>query len=256
MRLYFPVSDPYNTNMRIDFIAYSSRALVIGVLSLTVAVAGPCSAAEVPRELPKGVWVNTQAGTGTNRVVIQVGSEMVVVDRGETEQPRPDPRFSLETGAIAPTAEGGSATELRPRSRGVSDSTSSSTIMFESGFTLGAAGRELVFFDLGRNVTASDAALWLPDERVLITGLLCATDRVGATAATDSSAWISTLETLIDLEPVVVIPGRGQPGGTELLQAQIERVSALRRSIEDGLLAGRTAEEIISSIDSPWLMGW
>ncbi len=242
--------------MRFNCIDSFARSLAIGGLVLSAATVGPAVSAEETASLPNGIWVGTRIETSSNTVVIEIGPDRVEVDRGRVVQPRPDPRYRLETGAVVPMVGVGSATELRPRSRGETDSSSVSTIVFESGFTVKAAGREVVFYDLGRNVTASDAVVWFPAERLLITGALCSRSRVEATAATDLSAWLSTLEVLRDLEPVLVIPGNGEPGGPELIQAQSERITALRRSIDDQLLAGTSAEAIMGGMNEDWFIAW
>ena len=235
------------------------RPVLLQTIFALAFVAAPGSSAvfaDEPVLLPGGIWVGTRIEADSNAVVIDVGPERVEVDRGRVVQPRPDPRYRIETGALVPMVEVGSATELRPRSRSEADSSSRSAIVFESGFTVKAGGREVVFYDFGRNVTASDAVIWLPVERVLITGALCSRSRVEATAATDLSAWLATLEILGDLDPVLVIPGDGKPGGPELIQAQIDRVTALGRSIEDALLSGSSAEEIIGAMDDAWFVAW
>jgi D-2-hydroxyacid dehydrogenase (NADP+) len=93
-------------------------------------------------------------------------------------------------------------------------------------------------------------------ERILITGALCSRSRLEATAATDLSAWLATLEVLRDLEPALVVPGNGEPGGPELIEAQIDRIVSLRRLIEDALLAGSSAEDIIRGMKVAWFIAW
>jgi len=242
--------------MRSNFIMRPVLSQAIFVLAFIAVTGGSAISAEEPARLPDGIWVGTRIETDSNAVAIDVGPERVEVDRGMVVQPRPDPRFRIETGALVPMVQVGSATELRPRTRGEADLSSRSTVLFESGFTVKAAGREVVFYDFGRNVTASDVAIWLPVERVLITGALCSRSRVEATAATDLSAWLATLEVLRDLEPALVIPGNGEPGGPELIQNQIDRAAALRRSIEDDLLAGSSAEKIMVGMNEAWFIAW
>ncbi len=242
--------------MRFNCIIRSTRFQLIVAVAVVAVTVGPGASAEEPAQLPNGIWVGTRIETNSNTVVIEVGPDRVEVDRGRVVQPRPDPRYRIETGAVVPMEGVGSASELRPRSREETSSSSASTIVFDSGFTVKAAGREVVLYDLGRNVTASDAVIWLPVERILITGALCSRSRIEATAATDLSAWLATLEVLRDLEPALVVPGNGEPGGPELIEAQIDRVVSLRRLIEDALLAGSSAEDIIRGMNVAWFIAW
>lgn len=254
--LYKTPPDPYNRIMRFNCIPRTVWSPVLGVLMILTATVCPVFSAEETIGLPGGIWVGTRIETDSNAVVIEVGATRIEVDRGRPVDTRPGPRYRIETGAVVPLIGVSSATELRPRSRGESPSSAASTIVFDSGFTVTAAGREAVFHDLGRNVTASDAVIWLPVERILITGALCSRARVEATPATDLSAWVETLEVLRDLEPALVIPGNGAPGGPELIEAQIDRVTALGRSIEDALLEGSSAQDIISGMNEAWFIAW
>ena len=92
----------------------------------------------------------------------------------------------------------------------------------------------VVLFDLGRCATAGDAAVWLPKERLLITGRLSSAGRVEATMDTDLVSWFDALERLQGLGPKIVIPGHGKPGGAEVLRDQVERLSTLQEEVEKG----------------------
>ena len=140
----------------------------------------------------------------------------------------------------------GAPIELWPRERPRDETAGAqAVVVFNSRFTLAAADREVVLFDLGRCATAGDAAVWLPAERALITGRIASRGRVEATLNTDLVSWIAALERLRGLDPAIVVPGRGNPGGDEILRHQVERLKELRDVVEDGLLSGRSAAEII-----------
>jgi phosphoglycerate dehydrogenase-like enzyme len=166
------------------------------------------------------------------------------------------PRYRLATDASSGLGKS-DAIELWPenRPREVS-SASQAAVVFSSGFTLTAAGREVVLFDLGRCATAGDAAVWLPKERLLITGRLTGAGRVEATMGTDLVSWFNALERLRGLGPEIVIPGHGSPGGTEILGDQIDRLNELQQGIESGLLSGKSAEGIIESTTLSWFAEW
>lgn len=60
--------------------------------------------------------------------------------------------------------------------------------------------------------TAADTAVWLPKDRVLLTGDICF---IGVTPLAVNgliSGWIAALDTLIALKPDVVVPGHGSVG--------------------------------------------
>ena len=214
------------------------------------------SAVTVEHEIPAGVTVSVDEATGRNRVTIQVGADLFAVNSLQGSPIDQAPRFRLTTDALAETTTD-AAIELWPESRPrIETAASSAAVVFSSGFTLTASDREVVLFDLGRCSTAGDVAVWLPKERTLITGRVTSTDRVEATTDTDLVSWIDALERLQGLGPKVVIPGHGQPGGAELLSHQIDRLNALRETVEGGLLSGSTAEEITQGTTLDWFVEW
>ncbi len=210
----------------------------------------------VEHGIPTGATVSVDEATGRNRVTIQVGADLLAVNYLRASQTEPAPRYRLTTDAVADT-QTGTAIELWPESRPRTDVAAlSAAVVFSSGFTLTASDREVVFFDLGRCATAGDAAVWLPKERILITGRVTSADRVEATMDTDLVSWINALERLHGLGPEVVIPGHGHSGGAELLKSQIDRLNALRETVESGLLAGSSANEITQSATMDWFVEW
>ena len=211
------------------------------------------SSAKTPT--PSGVAVSVDQTTGRNTVSIEIGKDVLVVDSHFGSPPDRIPRYQLATDALSGTSTD-SSIELWPESRPRGKSAAHAAVIFGSGFTLTAADREVVLFDLGRCATAGDAAVWLPNERILITGRITSADRVEATTDSDLVAWIETLERLRGLGPLVVIPGYGNSGGAELLDAQIDRLNALREEVEHGLLAGRSAVAIAEGSTLPWFVSW
>jgi len=211
---------------------------------------------EHPVMLLDGVWFETRADTGTNLVTLQVGDDLLEVDRGEMATTRSDPTFFIETGSGSPGLLSSSAIHLAPASRMRNNEGTASTIAFESGFSLAGGGREVVFLDLGRAAGAADAVVWLPQEKVLVTGRLCSVGPVDLSIESDTAAWVEALERLRDLEPEWVIPWRGLPGGADLIENQIQRLSGLRTAVHDGLISGRTVDALAVETDAPWFAVW
>jgi phosphoglycerate dehydrogenase-like enzyme/glyoxylase-like metal-dependent hydrolase (beta-lactamase superfamily II) len=200
--------------------------------------------------------VSVDEATGRNQVTVQAGADVLAVNASTTPAAVRPPRYRLTTDALGDIA-GDSAIELRPQSRTREESASAHTaVVFSSGFTIAAPDREVVLFDLGRCATAGDAAVWLPKERVLITGRVTSAHRVEATNDTDLASWINALERLRGLGPGVVVPGHGSPGGAELLTDQIDRLNEIRGVVEDGLLAGKDAAAIADGSVPPWFATW
>jgi phosphoglycerate dehydrogenase-like enzyme len=239
-----------------------ARTAAIVVLLLSIGDAPVAATESAAPELPSGIAVDGKNDSGWNQTWIMVGGDLLVVDPAGAKSPfAATPRFRLATGARRGTGEEskkvGAAIELLPASRGRDDADAeNAAIIFESGFTLSSPAREVVFFDLRRGATASDAAIWLPDDRVLVTGRLCSSGSVEANGDSDTARWMGTLERLRGLEPKVVVPARGVPGGVEILTAQIERLGAIRGHVEAGLLAGSSKEAVVSTFADPWFGKW
>jgi cyclase len=58
----------------------------------------------------------------------------------------------------------------------------------------------------------------LPEQRVLFTGDLVFNGGTPFSISGSPSGWLTTLEELVALDPLVVVPGHGEPGGLEILE--------------------------------------
>ncbi len=209
-------------------------------------------------QLRPGVIVDFGDGAEPNRVWINFGHTVLAIDteRAATTVDA-KPGFVVATGAETIPAPADSSTLLWPGSRPETGaSASESTIVVESGFTLKSTGREIIFFDFGRAASAGDLAVWLPRERVLITGRLCTHAGMAVSESSDTDAWLEVLDRLLDLDPELVIPFTGKPGGIELLAQQRDRLQGLRTHISDALLAGRSAQDAAAGFSATWFENW
>jgi glyoxylase-like metal-dependent hydrolase (beta-lactamase superfamily II) len=72
------------------------------------------------------------------------------------------------------------------------------------------AGTQLVMFPSGDSHSPGDLLLWLPQEKVLLSGDVVYSDRMPSTHASNLPQWISMLGELEKMQPVVVVPGHGK----------------------------------------------
>jgi phosphoglycerate dehydrogenase-like enzyme len=223
----------------------------------SVAVFGPVIAGATDADLlPEGIAVSVDDVTGRNSTTIRIGADVLAIDLEHGSTSGQPPRYRLVTAALG-GAESGASIVLWPRKRPREDTaTEQAVVVFSSGFTLAGADREVVLFDLGRCATAGDVAVWLPKERLLITGRIASRGRVEATLETDLVSWIDALERLRGLDPTIVVPGHGHPGGAAVLSDQVGRLKALRDVVESGLLSGKPAAEIIDTTTMEWFLRW
>jgi len=236
----------------------SIRRVIVLAVVLSSALWGIADEPEGIR-LPDGVAVREIAGW--NRVWIRIGGDVLGVDAGGGASPDGvAPRYRVSTGAAGPAISAGTftgtAVELRPLSRRSDDEADHAAVEFDSGFTLSAGDDEVVLFDLGRSATSSDAAVWLPRHRVLIAGAVCTSRTMAVGRDSSVAEWRRTLDRLRDLQPDIVIPGRGPVGGAELIAAQSDRIAAVADHATDGLLAGDAPGDVVASFAAPWFDEW
>lgn len=100
---------------------------------------------------------------------------------------------------------------------------------FGDRLDLKLGGREIQVLHYGRAVTPGDAFLYLPKERILVSGDLLI-DPVPFALSSYPSGWLRTLEKLDALDTAVIIPGHGDPSRDKaLLHNTIEVLRVLLR---------------------------
>ncbi|MFH1104461.1 MAG: MBL fold metallo-hydrolase [Actinomycetota bacterium] len=97
-------------------------------------------------------------------------------------------------------------------------------------------GRDLQVITYGGGHTDSDTFVWMPAERLLVSGDLCWTRIHPRIHDGHPAAWAAILDRVLDLNPVTVIPGHGSPAGSEvpaalapyfrLVDAMVDKVRA------------------------------
>jgi len=123
------------------------------------------------------------------------------------------------------------------------------TMTFKGAMTIWMGNREVRLLQLGRGHTKGDTVVWLPAEKVLFSGDLV---EYGATPYTGDAYlndWPQTLERVAALNPVALVPGRGDALTTpETCQQAIAGTRAFLKSmfesVKQGRAEGRSLHEI------------
>jgi cyclase len=84
----------------------------------------------------------------------------------------------------------------------------SATLSFEQGFTVDIGGREVQVKYLGRGNTEGDAVVYLPKEKILVTGDLVVSPIPYVTDGYPTE-WVKTLQRLSELDATKIVPGHG-----------------------------------------------
>jgi phosphoglycerate dehydrogenase-like enzyme len=231
--------------------------LLLVTASCAFADQKPAADHEASLALPVGVAVTVERATERNAVWIDIAGDVLAVDAPSSNvSGERSARYALSTAADDRTVPS-DAVLVWPASRaGHATAAGRPTMVVPSGFALGSGGRRAVVLDLGRRASAADAVVWLPEERLLVTGNLCTRGRIQASGQSDTAAWLEALSRLQDLEPLHVVPGTGAPGGAELIEDQISRLRELRELAKNALLRGLSPSDLASAIESPWFATW
>jgi glyoxylase-like metal-dependent hydrolase (beta-lactamase superfamily II) len=115
--------------------------------------------------------------------------------------------------------------------------------------TLWMGKTEVRLMQLGRGHTKGDTVVWLPDERVLFSGDLV---EYGATPYTGDAYlrdWPRTLDNVAALDPVALVPGRGDalttPGSVrDGIQDTRDFLSKMYHSVSEGRAAGKDLQDV------------
>jgi cyclase len=122
------------------------------------------------------------------------------------------------------------------------------TLTFGDTLTLFHGGRELRFFRLPGH-TAGDVAVFLPAEKILLTGDLLAYP-VPFCADSHPSAWISSLEALSRLDAKIIVPGHGQAQpDSSFLQLVLDSFRSIHQQVRDALHRGLTLKETQKAVN-------
>ncbi len=123
------------------------------------------------------------------------------------------------------------------------------TITFKGEMTVWMGKREVRLMQLGRGHSKGDTVIWLPQEKVLFSGDLV---EYGATPYTGDAYlndWPQTLDRLAALEPVALVPGRGDALTTpqsclEAIEGTKSFLHDMFESVKQGRKAGKSLKEV------------
>src|SRR6478752_8375191 len=118
------------------------------------------------------------------------------------------------------------------------------TITFNRKMTLWLGELEVQLLQLGRGHTKGDTVVWLPQDRVLLSGDLVEFDATPYAGDAYFKDWPQTLENVAALKPLALVPGRGPAlkgeGHVDAgLQATGGFIADVRASVEAGVAAGK-----------------
>jgi glyoxylase-like metal-dependent hydrolase (beta-lactamase superfamily II) len=116
-------------------------------------------------------------------------------------------------------------------------------LTFTDSLTIHLGSRRIQVLHYDRAITPGDAFLYLPDERIVISGDLLVNP---ITFALDCypSGWLHTLERIDSLDPAIIVPGHGEPWHDKtMLETNIALLSELIRVGREAKAKGLDVEQ-------------
>jgi cyclase len=122
-------------------------------------------------------------------------------------------------------------------------------VTFSESMTILMGGREIQVLH-AQAITTGDTYLYLPKEKVLITGDILLSPYPFAIGGTYPAEWLKTLEKFAALEPNVIILGHGDPEtNTNFLRGNIALFQQLIQQVKAAKAKGMTAEQTTEALD-------
>ncbi len=123
------------------------------------------------------------------------------------------------------------------------------TMVFNQKMTLWMGKLEVQLLQLGRGHTKGDTVVWLPQDRVLLSGDLVEFDATPYAGDAYFKDWPQTLKNVAALKPTALVPGRGpallgEKQVAEGLEATGNFIADVRDSVEAGVAAGKDLKAI------------
>jgi glyoxylase-like metal-dependent hydrolase (beta-lactamase superfamily II)/ketosteroid isomerase-like protein len=118
---------------------------------------------------------------------------------------------------------------------------------FKDRLDIDLGGREIRILNAGRAVTPGDAFMYLPKERVVVTGDLLV-NPISFALSCYPSEWLKALEAIDALDSTVIVPGHGEPlRDRRLLHATME---VFRTMLAEGRAARERGLEVDHAVDA------
>ncbi len=124
------------------------------------------------------------------------------------------------------------------------------TMVFDEGLTLFMGDREIRIQNLGSGNTTGDAFVYLPKEKILLTGDLLVAPVPYAFGVSPAN-WIRTLKTFDEMDAVTIIPGHGAvQNNKDYLRAVIGMFESVNNQVIAAMKKGVKKDDMKSHIDA------
>lgn len=130
------------------------------------------------------------------------------------------------------------------------------TVLFRDRMTLYVGDTRAELMNVGPAHTASDTVVWLPEERVLVTGDIAMSGVTPFCPMGSVAGSLAALDRLRALDPAVVIPGHGPVAGPGVLDEVEGYLRWLRSLAKEAMAAGLSPLEAAQETDLGEYAAW
>ena len=125
----------------------------------------------------------------------------------------------------------------------------------KSPFVLKDDNREVRFYFFGWAHTRGDGFVYLPKEKILCTGDAVVNGPYNFTPDGNIGNWPNVIRGAQKLDVEHVLPGHGGPGGKEVLEGQIQYMTALHKAVAGALAEGKKLDDIVPAGQTKFVYG-
>lgn len=118
----------------------------------------------------------------------------------------------------------------------------------EERMELSAGNKKVMLFLSSDSHSPGDILLWLPDEKVLISGDVVYSDRMPSTHDSNLTNWIHLLGALEEMRPKVVIPGHGRVTDVNGIIQLKNLLQTFWSAVEKGYEENQTDYEMVTDV--------
>ncbi len=115
---------------------------------------------------------------------------------------------------------------------------------FDREMTLPIASPQIKLINLGDNISPGDAAVYLPQSKVLFLGDLFENQYIPQMASGNIRRWISELRKVESWDVDVFVPGHGEPGGRQQVEQFRHFLVWLLGQVQSGIGQHKTEQQI------------
>ena len=188
-------------------------------------------------------------GAANRKQLVEMGPQMVTQLQMSVDQ-----RKSLTGNALTDEERTSYLSDIASAKRYFAEAPTMQVVMptklVETSLTLTRGKRKIEVLFLGRAHTSADLVVWLPEERIAITGDLVVSPIPLIGSTSHPLEFGATLEKLLAMKPAVLIPGHGPVmRDDKFVRQEVALLASLKSQVEASVARGDTLAQARKSVN-------